>query len=1357
MPFGPISGAGGGSLNVPDDHRFSTTAQRDAAIPSPKEGEQCTIESAIPQYHLLQEYRGNQWVDITYIITGPRGEQGPKGESGSKSIVLDSSTTYSTVEELLSSQNKILLDKTGNELLINLNIPTADLDNEQAGTVYFYVLSSEMNIVTGYVRNVVTGSLFRLEPGSQYFFYYDKPSKEFVNLLCFNGIAVYPNQLLDFSSTNWRLPDGNRTLFLPEGTIRNLDDHVNNRQASAIVEIVSVSDRSLSSTSVCSHVVTLISSDSVANGTQWIRTAKSKSDIISAPFLELTGASENRYDPSDGFNLKSGKTIIVEDGAELRQLQGSDITAVFNSGTHNITEIDGDLLKIGTSQGAVELKLYSSKTSIPIYVGGYQRHMAFQENCVEDIQEGTGIKVNSTDTNKPIVSIDPGVVKDPSEGFELKADKTIEVLSSAEIVLHRGSFLSGKFSDDNVHRIIDFGVFGSSKDQIRFGNHLIDVGLQLESSQRFIYAIVNKGGTGPLRYTVAVNAMSLTAFTKGASIYELEDGTNYVGIDRQTPVTVTEAIDNLCLVKITDPEVIEDDEDGVPTVTQLPKVRKGNYGDLASGFSLCPGGADADSEIIQIASGTYSLEQMTFAAQAEVEDLVYVGEDGKLTLAPSEHIAGWVINGGVVIDIDLYNGSLNDKKSDSFDELVTRVLKVHEGPESPDNFSQVYIDGNKNTTFHSIGDTHFYRKDPESKDLTEIFQIDNANRFIVKTKIKVPVITNAGSGTTNSNSEKAAFIDFGTENRVNIGAYDKVTISVGGVKTSFGGDTISFSDIGEGYIRNIGLISRNSSNDRNGIIFGEGELVYKSNTHSYKDNDDVDLFSFDQTDFNFFNRNLKKVRHLVGNTPGTMFVANLSKIKRDDDENEKDVIDFAVDSITTKSKKIEFKDDTNSRRLTIESHKADWHGCQLNNLADGVENGDAATVGQLNALAGIPYIRKFDSTGGQLFAHNYPENRFQAWINYKGDGVNELSLEGMRSIPEGQTGQMYDMVAVDNQSQNICKLRLFYEGSSTLLRVLPGEVVQCWTSREFKRWKWQYGTDTSPTGNTSLAIDDNNLEIINPTQGNQFQLTDSNFDSGYGKDNQLTYYAPVDGDSQNNVIVNHLDSIRSFVIHRGLNTTQMYLMLHQDYVAELYDREVSGIDQLTMLFGTKSRGRFGKSNQTAPDGAIWNWNGDAIPSDVNANAINPGRWIDKDGNETATWSKSGILNACYSSGGLYNDGSATLTRGDVFYDKATETTSFTARNDSEFFILPIKSGGGTFSAIKIFPFFMDRYEGTQDDWDSYTFDNLADCVGTILKISYDAAIESTQSKDNIQTELFKMAAATVAEYPESNFVIKTEE
>lgn len=79
-----VSGAGGSGINLPDDHIFATEQDRDAAIPHPKQGEQCAVETIKPQYHFLQEYRVDKWVDITYIIRGP---QGPKGDSGGGSNV----------------------------------------------------------------------------------------------------------------------------------------------------------------------------------------------------------------------------------------------------------------------------------------------------------------------------------------------------------------------------------------------------------------------------------------------------------------------------------------------------------------------------------------------------------------------------------------------------------------------------------------------------------------------------------------------------------------------------------------------------------------------------------------------------------------------------------------------------------------------------------------------------------------------------------------------------------------------------------------------------------------------------------------------------------------------------------------------------------------------------------------------------------------------------------------------------------------------------------------------------------------------------------------------------------------------
>ena len=97
----PIGGSGGGAgINLPDDHIFATTEARDAAIPSPKEGEQCAVQSGEPQYHLLQEYRVDKWVDITYLIRGPKGDKGDSGGGSNvdpaKGFTLDKNAAIKT-------------------------------------------------------------------------------------------------------------------------------------------------------------------------------------------------------------------------------------------------------------------------------------------------------------------------------------------------------------------------------------------------------------------------------------------------------------------------------------------------------------------------------------------------------------------------------------------------------------------------------------------------------------------------------------------------------------------------------------------------------------------------------------------------------------------------------------------------------------------------------------------------------------------------------------------------------------------------------------------------------------------------------------------------------------------------------------------------------------------------------------------------------------------------------------------------------------------------------------------------------------------------------------------------------------
>ncbi len=268
--------------------------------------------------------------------------------------------------------------------------------------------------------------------------------------------------------------------------------------------------------------------------------------------------------------------------------------------------------------------------------------------------------------------------------------------------------------------------------------------------------------------------------------------------------------------------------------------------------------------------------------------------------------------------------------------------------------------------------------------------------------------------------------------------------------------------------------------------------------------------------------------------------------------------------------------------------------------------------------------------------------------------------------------------------------------------------------------------DYVPASYVTEQLEINNDDIITPEQGEVFQFIDDTVTDGYGVEGgtRQTYWSPNDG-LQKDLLTSQLAYSKVFCVHRKINSTSMFLMVHEDYAAQIYNKDVTGVNELTMLFGPNSRGRFAAYNQTAPDGSVWNWNGQAIPEANDPNELQPTVWITPEGGETTEWStkKEVIATCCYSSGTLANDGSAILRRGDVRFDPATKTSSFEADSSSPFYVMPIRSGGGTFNDIKVFSFFMSRKYKNMVDWDSYTFEDSASCIGTILKIAYDAAIE----------------------------------
>ena len=1271
---------------------------------------------------------------------------------------------FSDVVEIY--ENKVVTDPEDNRTYVYessdvgddhefwLNLDASDVVDGYTITINVAPLSrSSLTIYTGKDKqkfsSIIPSStiVFKKLPGGTKFTPFKSGGTSFCQLA-----SVYCNLSID----EWKdLPIN--SYFVTKGTFAGFGDDVDGKQGQLFAELINT-DIAGNENALIDHRYTIQSDDPTINGRIYQKTCRVKSEFATAPLRRISSYG----DPADGFVMKSGKQIHVTENATIR-LDG-DMTSTFSGAEHNIIQPGDSHIIIGSNQVPLDIQFRNDGGDVTLQRAGTTHTFAYEDNTIEQILAGDNIAIDDSNPRFPKITATGGGGggEDPSKGFTLNDNAKIRFVDTSGMLLQY---------DGGTHTLLDFAYDGASATYFtQFGasttefqiktknrpsvsenvggfwtvaydeeNHIPITEWERSTQTRiiaedelykyidFIFEPLGEGHVSHLEiparttwekkfYIPGVNedkqyklpnidhwrmsftipkddlaatenhklrltsADGLTSFDQDGkdvitalrgkrwvafwarpkesapsgwagyvmkfspddesdfipySTYQAQgdvaytgipsnqetriiDGVGYIEIDRQSPVvTSDDSTDSLVLIQINAAE----------TDSSLATVRKVSQGTLASGFSLCQDGTAKDTQIIQIASGTYTLEQMSFAVPASVGDGVYVGEDGKLTLTITDFQAGWVIDGGVVIDIDIYNRNVNNSTVDTFDVLTTRVLKVHEGPDAPETFTQVAIDGNKNTNIHAVGDTHYYRKDPSSGDLTEIYQIDNADRFIVKTKIKVPVITNPSNGTTNSATDGASYFDLSTSNTMKVGAKDEIKLSVDGST----------------------------------------------------------------------------------------------------------IISCKPDQISANSKK-------------------------LTNLADGSDDTDAATVGQLNSLGGIPYLRKFDSQGGNIYAHSYPEGRVQSWINYKGNGSTDVSIDSMRPIPEGQTGQMYDMIALDNQSQNVCKLRLFYENSgTTVLRIMPGEVVQCWTSREFKRWKWQYGTETSIAGSTSLAIEENNDEIITPNKGEQFQLIDPEKTASYGNANKnVTYFAPSVG-TQSETLLSKLDYGKVFAIHEEVNTTKLIMFIHESLVAEIYNRDLTDVNELTMLFTGNSRGRLGKSNQTAAAQFAINWNGELIPADDDPNEPNPTHWVAPDDSVTETWSNS-VKSVCYSSGVLANRGSAMLKRGDVIYSKpdsvthdddaiteipkhisrtlsdSGETATIVYDDNSEFFVMPIIAGGGTFNVMKLFQLFMGRKSQYVEEWGSLKFDQSSDCIGTILKIAYDAAIAEEEKEEQTQND-----------------------
>lgn len=411
------------------------------------------------------------------------------------------------------------------------------------------------------------------------------------------------------------------------------------------------------------------------------------------------------------------------------------------------------------------------------------------------------------------------------------------------------------------------------------------------------------------------------------------------------------------------------------------------------------GNDDANNRTAQRAGSTFDSAKDQWAeATLRRDAVVYSDMTASTSEVFSTITAGTNMTGTVVDGVLTLDATAPDDRNE-FDTLHARALMIHENDSESGVFTEFTIDGNKNTIVRAVGDTHYYMKNRSTSELIEAFQVDSSGRFVVKQKVKTPVITNLSTGTTNSNSDRAGFIDLSVDGEVKLGAKSKVSFNVNGS----------------------GVVE---------ISGTELKILQGLNAN---------------------NKSITSIKHLVGNSAGTMNVAGVKLIKRDDSSDNTQAIQINSGDITAYSDKHEWKTNDNARRLTIENHEANWHDCKLTNIADADSDKGAPNLAQVQALIsasgeGDSFKKVKLDVGGSptYYEHNGDSHLY---IEYSGNG-GTVSIDTMRNGSEQQS----DLVLMHNTKSTNAFIRLFYDGSSDLIE-LPGySYVVGWTNRDIGRW-----------------------------------------------------------------------------------------------------------------------------------------------------------------------------------------------------------------------------------------------------------------------------------------------------------------
>lgn len=454
----------------------------------------------------------------------------------------------------------------------------------------------------------------------------------------------------------------------------------------------------------------------------------------------------------------------------------------------------------------------------------------------------------------------------------------------------------------------------------------------------------------------------------------------------------------------------------------------------------------------------------------------------------------------------------------SFNHVTTDRLILKNNHNDAVKDSYLGLDStNQNTVFGSVGSLYLKKINRETGDEDQWGLVDSSGRMSFVNKIRTPMITNPLSWSNSTSSSSAGFIDLSEDSKVKLGAKTEIKFSVNnknpikisenqmdfsGLSETFtinhsdnidvvvgGVDNVAFkssgmkllrdvdgnnhnitkmgdinfsaasrlhgASAGDLELRNVSGIHKNDSTDNNSVTFSGDDIHYKANHHMfYPDASTSQMFGISGEGVNLFNHNLIKVKHILGNSTGSMNIAGVKLLKRNDDHDTQQSIQLNDGDITAYSDKHEWKTNENSRRLTIENHEADFHGCKVKNVADAEDNKDVPNLAQVNALiaanggsGGIEFkVVKTNVTGSPQYFYHSNENHM--FIEYTGNG-GTIALDSMRS---GVADQIEDMTVIHNKTDVECYVRLFYEGSSVTYDVKPRSYLQGWANREIGQW-----------------------------------------------------------------------------------------------------------------------------------------------------------------------------------------------------------------------------------------------------------------------------------------------------------------